>query len=344
MLSTYELLIEEDDPAMKRVVPLDRPAISIGRKPGNSILLGERNVSRHHARLVREGDAVEIEDLNSYTGVLLNGQRISGRAPLQEGDRVQIGDYRLALRRVVPLVVAAPPQTVVRSRPEPRQPREAPVREPPSLRRTRRIVLTLTMAAVGLLGGLLLIRQGPTPQRPATAVSAPVRLPPREKPQPQPQPLLQVRATPPAASELAQARPQPDASPKLRKRSAPPRDRSIGLATATPTATTAPTVVTTPDPPSAAGEVRLEEAQAHYVRGEFAAAIRVARTLTTHPEPGVSLTRAWRLLGAAACRLGDLELLNEAYRRVDPVSRQYLQYVCEQAHVTRSGGRFVLAR
>lgn len=336
MPSTYELLIEEDDPAMSKVVQFAQPALSIGRKPGNTVLLDERNVSRYHARLVRAGDAVEIEDLNSYTGVLLNGERLTGRALLNEGDQVRIGDYRLALRRVVQIPATVLPQTTLIPLVAPPVQPEVPVRDLRSQRLTRRILLTLTMGAVGLLGGLLLIRQGPGPR--SAPVSAPVLQTPRTSPQPtSPMP---VQAKQDVAPDIAQAKPQSVTAPKLRKRSTLPQlhDRR-----ATPAGTSEAPAEAALGQPSASGEARLQEAQTLYVNGEYAAAIRLARGLTTHPEPGVSPTRVWRLLGAAACHLGNLDLVNEAYRRVDPLARQYLQYVCEKVHVTRSGGHFELA-
>lgn len=347
MPSTYELLIEEDDPAVSKVVQLDQSALSIGRKPGNTILLDERNVSRHHARLIRSGDAVEIEDLNSYTGVLLNGERLNGRALLSEGDRIQIGDYRLALRRVVPASVTALPRTALIPLPEPpvkppvKPPgrAEAPVRDPRTQRLTRRVLLALTMGALGLLGGLLLNRQDPEPQKRSAAIRAPALPTPRASPQPAPS--WPVQDKPAVTPDIAQAKPQSATAPRLRRRSAlPPLHDRRG----TPAGTAESLAVPEPGQPPASGEQRLAEAQTLYVNGEFAAAIRVARALTTRPEPGVSPTRVWRLLGAAACHLGDLNLLNDAYRRVDPLSRQYLHYVCEKVHVTRSGGRFELAR
>jgi pSer/pThr/pTyr-binding forkhead associated (FHA) protein/tetratricopeptide (TPR) repeat protein len=93
----YKLIIEDDE-GKTTVVPLIRDEITIGRKEGNTIRLTERNVSRKHAKLVKQNGSVYIEDLTSYNGIKVNGDRISGRAPVQEGDRIQIGDYQLALK------------------------------------------------------------------------------------------------------------------------------------------------------------------------------------------------------------------------------------------------------
>jgi len=339
MHSNYELVIQENDPAMSTVVPLRKSELTIGRKPGNTILLAERNVSRFHARLIRAKDVVELEDLNSHNGVLLNGQRITGRTLLREGDKFQIGDYRMALRRVAQIAATTRAEAAM---PPPSPPTQllVPVRGSPSQRRNRRVWLTLTTAGLGLLAGLLLTENGPRSPRPAAPIST-------QKldfhgTKSQSAPPASGHREPASASDIVHADQQSDAAPKLRRRS--PRPHLHDRAETRPAETAAAPSVEALGPPPAQGAARLEQAQAHYVHGEFAAAIRVARELTTHPAPAVDQTRAWRLLGAAACRLGDLDLLNEAYRRVDTVSRQYLQYVCQQANVTRSAGRFVLDR
>jgi len=93
----FKLTIEDEE-GKTTVVPLARDEMSIGRLEGNTIRLTERNVSRRHARLVRQNGALYIEDLASFTGVRVNGAKIATPTPLREGDEVQIGDYRLALK------------------------------------------------------------------------------------------------------------------------------------------------------------------------------------------------------------------------------------------------------
>jgi pSer/pThr/pTyr-binding forkhead associated (FHA) protein len=92
-------LIIEDDEGRRTIVPIVREEveITIGRQEGNTIRLTERNVSRRHAKLTRRLGHVLIEDLNSYNGIKVNGDRIYGASELKEGDLVQIGDYDLAI-------------------------------------------------------------------------------------------------------------------------------------------------------------------------------------------------------------------------------------------------------
>lgn len=98
-MATIFKLIIEDDEGKTTVYPLTDGSVSIGRKEGNTIRLMERNVSRRHARLLKNNGAVFIEDLDSYNGIRINGERIAGRYEVKEGDLVEIGDYHLALQR-----------------------------------------------------------------------------------------------------------------------------------------------------------------------------------------------------------------------------------------------------
>src|SRR5213082_4070983 len=91
-------LIIEDDEGRKTVVPLLREEITIGRQDGNTIRLTERNVSRRHARLMKQNGNLVIEDLGSYNGVRVNGEKISGPTKIKEGDLVEIGDYDLGIQ------------------------------------------------------------------------------------------------------------------------------------------------------------------------------------------------------------------------------------------------------
>ena len=98
-VSTVLKLIIEDDEGKTTVYPLVEGEVSIGRKEGNTIRLLERNVSRRHARVLREKEEVYVEDLDSYNGVRINGERIGTRQQVREGDLIEIGDYHLALRQ-----------------------------------------------------------------------------------------------------------------------------------------------------------------------------------------------------------------------------------------------------
>lgn len=85
----------EDDQGNKTVVNLVRDEYSIGRSEENTVRLTERNISRHHARIRRNGSGWVLEDQQSYNGCFVNGVRVADGQRLDHGDLVQLGDYRL---------------------------------------------------------------------------------------------------------------------------------------------------------------------------------------------------------------------------------------------------------
>jgi pSer/pThr/pTyr-binding forkhead associated (FHA) protein len=103
----FKLTIEDDE-GKTTVIPLIRDEMTIGRQDGNTIRLTERNISRKHARLVRQNGTMYVEDLASYTGVRVNGSRIVAMTPVAEGDEVLIGDYKLMVRIDRPPVAVNP--------------------------------------------------------------------------------------------------------------------------------------------------------------------------------------------------------------------------------------------
>lgn len=87
----------EDDQGHKTEVVLVRDEYSLGRADGNAVRLTERNISRSHARFIRNGAGWVVEDLSSYNGCFVNGERVRERVRLDDGDLLQLGDYRLSL-------------------------------------------------------------------------------------------------------------------------------------------------------------------------------------------------------------------------------------------------------
>jgi pSer/pThr/pTyr-binding forkhead associated (FHA) protein len=115
----YKLVISDDE-GHATVVPLLRDEVTIGRQQGNTIRLTERNVSRSHARLLRRNGSYLVEDLGSYNGVTVNGQRIDANAKLASGDQLGIGDYDLAFQSDVVATANTMPSPQPRSQPPPR--------------------------------------------------------------------------------------------------------------------------------------------------------------------------------------------------------------------------------
>jgi pilus assembly protein CpaF len=70
---------------------------TVGRAPDNDICLPSGNVSKHHARFSLRGGQLFVTDLQSTNGTYVDGARIDGSHPVNEGDRVYIGDYVLRI-------------------------------------------------------------------------------------------------------------------------------------------------------------------------------------------------------------------------------------------------------
>jgi hypothetical protein len=64
----------------------------LGRGDRAEIRLDDPFASSQHARLVRQGGVIVVEDLGSTNGTYLNEELLGGPQPLHPGDRVRIGD------------------------------------------------------------------------------------------------------------------------------------------------------------------------------------------------------------------------------------------------------------
>jgi actin-like ATPase involved in cell morphogenesis/tetratricopeptide (TPR) repeat protein len=89
-------------PDAGRQFACDAETITIGRQPDCGVCLESPAVSRHHARIIRDGGQYFVEDLSGINGTFLNGDRVRVRQLLSEDDTLQIGPYRLALRPTSP--------------------------------------------------------------------------------------------------------------------------------------------------------------------------------------------------------------------------------------------------
>jgi pSer/pThr/pTyr-binding forkhead associated (FHA) protein len=64
----------------------------LGRGDQAEIRLEDPFASARHARLLRQGAIVVLEDMGSTNGTYLNEELVTGPQPLHPGDRVRIGD------------------------------------------------------------------------------------------------------------------------------------------------------------------------------------------------------------------------------------------------------------
>ncbi|MEW5868659.1 MAG: FHA domain-containing protein [Chloroflexota bacterium] len=67
-----------------------RKSLLLGRESTCDIVIADRQISRHHARIHVSINGVLLEDLGSKNGTHLNGKAIKERTQLQDGDVIQI--------------------------------------------------------------------------------------------------------------------------------------------------------------------------------------------------------------------------------------------------------------
>jgi len=63
---------------------------TIGRSNDNDVVIPDRWISRHHARIALQGSRYVIDDQGSKNGVFVNGKRVTRPLPLEDGDRIQL--------------------------------------------------------------------------------------------------------------------------------------------------------------------------------------------------------------------------------------------------------------
>lgn len=73
----------------------------IGRASDAQVRIKSPRVSRHHARIVVDGDSVWIEDLGSKNGTFVGAAKIAGPTLLSHGDELRLGQLGATLRVVV---------------------------------------------------------------------------------------------------------------------------------------------------------------------------------------------------------------------------------------------------
>jgi pSer/pThr/pTyr-binding forkhead associated (FHA) protein len=82
-------------------IPLPEGRTVLGRDTACGICLPDTSVSRRHAEIIRTGEAVHVEDLDSRNGIHVNGVPRKS-ASLRLGDELKVGDFRFKLMDSVP--------------------------------------------------------------------------------------------------------------------------------------------------------------------------------------------------------------------------------------------------
>jgi predicted component of type VI protein secretion system len=178
---------------------------TIGRE-GCDITIADPDVSRRHAAIQIVSEELSIEDLGSTNGTLVNGETITERRSLRDGDEVQIGSTVWRLRapagatrlRETPAPAASQATTLRPAAPAPAPPEPAAT-EPPA-------------------------PEPATAEAPAAESARPATPPPPEPAAPEPRAPEPARAAASAAKPAPSRRgdvPQPDFAPSGIRRIVP---------------------------------------------------------------------------------------------------------------------------
>lgn len=89
---------------------------TLGRDPGNDIILRDPKVSRHHAEIVFERGFFVLHDLASANGTYVNGKRIRV-APLTHGARLRMGNTYGRFSEELPTENEAAPMSAAAAEP-----------------------------------------------------------------------------------------------------------------------------------------------------------------------------------------------------------------------------------
>jgi predicted component of type VI protein secretion system len=120
---SYRLIVRRG-PQPNQVYQLTGEVSNVGRDITNNIVINDREVSRHHLRLMRGAEGYTVEDLGSTNGTFINGKRVTGATPLKNGDMLGLGEtVTLLFEAGRPGSVSAAPQPAA-EQPAPRQPEE----------------------------------------------------------------------------------------------------------------------------------------------------------------------------------------------------------------------------
>ncbi|MDB4974812.1 MAG: type secretion system protein [Myxococcaceae bacterium] len=104
----FTVVIAEKEGAERRVT-FTEAEVTVGRVPGNDVVLPKGNVSKRHSRIVLKDNRFIVVDLKSTNGTFVNGRKITSPLVVKEGDKIYVGDYVLTLEGAPALDALKPP-------------------------------------------------------------------------------------------------------------------------------------------------------------------------------------------------------------------------------------------
>ena len=156
-----------------RRLPIKVPVVNIGRGDYNDIVIGDPSVSTMHAKLQRREAVWILTDMGSTNGTFIEGERLSGEAPLSPGTTLRFGDVialfeplddkvpagrsggTQLMGRLEPEAAAAGPRQQA-DKPRPRPPRRPIRAAPPRPKGPSAALVTSLLVLMAILAFLLL--------------------------------------------------------------------------------------------------------------------------------------------------------------------------------------------
>ena len=90
-MANYKLVVDKG-PQEGKSYPLASRVITVGRDPMVDIVIGDPEISRQHARFMREETGYTVQDLGSTNGTFVDGERLRGEAvALSPGQVISMG-------------------------------------------------------------------------------------------------------------------------------------------------------------------------------------------------------------------------------------------------------------
>ncbi len=312
--------------------PLDRPSMVIGRTPENDIVVNHKSISRHHAKIVRDGERYVVVDLESANGVRVNGAQFD-RVDLNPGDVIELGHVRLRFSSGDDMGFDGDDYAAGGSS-----------KKPMVIGGLVVAVLAVGVAVFAFSGNKAAPPEppkvaAPAPTPPAPTPPTPEPTPPAAEPPPSELPPV-IAAKPPAPEPAPEPEPAAKEPPPVRER--PRSERKVATAEPAPirpTRAPAPRPTAALEPgreqaaPAAVGdpEALMKDAQDAWLKGQFAAAVEAARK-ALRAKPG--LARAYQIIAVCSCSLKDADTASKAYDRLDDRNKQMVKTLCQKSGVT----------
>jgi hypothetical protein len=78
-------------------IPINKPILTIGRRPDNDVQVADQKISGYHCNIFRRGLDLILEDIVSMNGTMLNGARLTKATELSDQDTIRVGPTQFTI-------------------------------------------------------------------------------------------------------------------------------------------------------------------------------------------------------------------------------------------------------